>query len=70
MSSLETPVITARATVMVYEDASKKWINAGTGPTGHSRVQLYYSPGTQSYRVVGRKMADQQVGAVCAGGRH
>ncbi|XP_069602259.1 vasodilator-stimulated phosphoprotein isoform X1 [Ranitomeya imitator] len=61
----ETPVITARATVMVYDDSSKKWINAGTGPAGHSRVQLYYSAGGQSYRVVGRKQPDQQVVINC-----
>ncbi|XP_063794506.1 vasodilator-stimulated phosphoprotein [Pseudophryne corroboree] len=61
----ETPVITARATVMVYDDASKKWINAGTGAAGFSRVQIFYNAVTQAYRVVGRKMQDQQVVINC-----
>uniref|UniRef100_A0A803JE44 Vasodilator-stimulated phosphoprotein n=1 Tax=Xenopus tropicalis TaxID=8364 RepID=A0A803JE44_XENTR len=61
----ETPLVTARANVMVYDDSSKKWVAAGTGAQGPSRVQIFHNPTTQAYRVVGRKMQDQQVVINC-----
>ncbi|RXM31845.1 Vasodilator-stimulated phosphoprotein [Acipenser ruthenus] len=58
----ETSICQARATVMIYDDSSKKWLPAGTGPQVLSRVQIYHSPAGNSFRVVGRKMQpDQQV---------
>uniref|UniRef100_H9GAQ8 WH1 domain-containing protein n=1 Tax=Anolis carolinensis TaxID=28377 RepID=H9GAQ8_ANOCA len=58
----ESVLCTTRATVMLYDDANKKWVPAGTGPQVFSRVQIYHSPANNTFRVVGRKMQpDQQV---------
>ncbi|XP_074927346.1 vasodilator-stimulated phosphoprotein [Chelonoidis abingdonii] len=63
----ETVVCATRATVMLYDDANKKWVTAGSGPQAVSWVQIYHSPGSNTFRVVGRKMqADQQVVINCA----
>ncbi|TFJ99992.1 Rho guanine nucleotide exchange factor 5 [Platysternon megacephalum] len=52
---------------MLYDDANKKWVTAGSGPQAVSWVQIYHSPGSNTFRVVGRKMqADQQVVINCA----
>uniref|UniRef100_A0A8C3HSG2 WH1 domain-containing protein n=1 Tax=Chrysemys picta bellii TaxID=8478 RepID=A0A8C3HSG2_CHRPI len=62
-----TVVCATRATVMLYDDANKKWVAAGSGPQAVSWVQIYHSPGSNTFRVVGRKMqADQQVVINCA----
>ncbi|MCJ8733458.1 hypothetical protein PDJAM_G00223650 [Pangasius djambal] len=62
----ELSVCNARATVMVYDEAGKRWVAAGTGPQTFSRVQIYHNPTTNSFRVVGRKMQpDQQVVMNC-----
>uniref|UniRef100_A0A3B1IIK3 Vasodilator stimulated phosphoprotein b n=1 Tax=Astyanax mexicanus TaxID=7994 RepID=A0A3B1IIK3_ASTMX len=62
----ESSICQARATVMIYDDGGKKWIPAGTGPQSFSRVQIYHNPGTNAFRVVGRKMqTDQQVVINC-----
>ncbi|KAM5125992.1 vasodilator-stimulated phosphoprotein-like, partial [Mantella aurantiaca] len=50
---------------MIYDDGTKKWMNAGSGAASHSRVQIYHNPASTSYRVVGRKMPDQQVVINC-----
>lgn len=58
----ESSICQARATVMIYDDANKKWVPAGTGPQAFSRVQIYHNPSNNAFRVVGRKMqTDQQV---------
>lgn len=58
----ESSICQARATVMIYDDANKKWIPAGTGSQAFSRVQIYHNPSNNAFRVVGRKMqTDQQV---------
>ncbi|XP_029475252.1 vasodilator-stimulated phosphoprotein isoform X1 [Rhinatrema bivittatum] len=63
----EIVICASRATVMVYDDAGKKWIPAGTGPSAPSRVQIFHNPATNSLRVVGRKLQqDQQVVINCA----
>ncbi|XP_041918702.1 vasodilator-stimulated phosphoprotein isoform X2 [Alosa sapidissima] len=62
----ESSICQARATVMIYDDANKKWIPAGTGAQVFSRVQIYHNPTTNAFRVVGRKMqTDQQVVINC-----
>ncbi|KAJ8280748.1 hypothetical protein GJAV_G00058530 [Gymnothorax javanicus] len=62
----ESSICQARATVMIYDDGSKKWVAAGTGPQCFSRVQIYHNPSTNAFRVVGRKMqTDQQVVINC-----
>ncbi|XP_041090455.1 vasodilator-stimulated phosphoprotein-like [Polyodon spathula] len=62
----ETSICQARATVMIYDDGSKKWLPAGTGAQVLSRVYIYHSPVGNSFRVVGHKMQpDQQVVINC-----
>lgn len=47
---------------MIYDDGSKKWMPAGSGPQAFSRVQIYHNPTNNAFRIVGRKMqTDQQV---------
>ncbi|KAM9317249.1 protein enabled homolog [Gastrophryne carolinensis] len=61
----EQSICQARAAVMVYDDANKKWIPAG-GSTGFSRVHIYHHTGNNTFRVVGRKIQDHQVVINCA----
>ncbi|XP_055519478.1 vasodilator-stimulated phosphoprotein-like [Leucoraja erinacea] len=62
----ETSICQARATVMIYDDANKKWVPAGTGTQVFSRVHIYHNPGSNTFRVVGRKIQqDQQVVINC-----
>ncbi|KAF3692976.1 Vasodilator-stimulated phosphoprotein [Channa argus] len=62
----ESSICQARATVMIYDDGSKKWLPAGAGPQTFSRVQIYHNPTNNAFRVVGRKMqTDQQVVINC-----
>ena len=46
----------ARANVMIYDDAQKKWI-----PMGMSKVQIYQHTVNNTFRVVGRKLQDHDV---------
>lgn len=58
----EVSVCQARATVMMYDDAGKRWVPAGSGEMAVSRVHIYQNPSNNAYRVVGRKLqTDQQV---------
>uniref|UniRef100_A0A8B9LTC2 WH1 domain-containing protein n=1 Tax=Astyanax mexicanus TaxID=7994 RepID=A0A8B9LTC2_ASTMX len=62
----EVSMCQARATVMMYDDAGKRWVPAGSGAQAVSRVHIYQNPGNNTYRVVGRKLqADQQVVINC-----
>lgn len=62
----ESSICQARATVMIYDDGSKKWLPAGAGPQAFSRVQIYHNPTNNAFRIVGRKMnTDQQVVINC-----
>ncbi|XP_065591874.1 protein enabled homolog isoform X4 [Cyrtonyx montezumae] len=63
--SSEQSICQARAAVMVYDDANKKWVPAG-GSTGFSRVHIYHHTGNNTFRVVGRKIQDHQVVINCA----
>ncbi|XP_006871222.1 PREDICTED: protein enabled homolog [Chrysochloris asiatica] len=63
--SREQSICQARAAVMVYDDANKKWVPAG-GSTGFSRVHIYHHTGNNTFRVVGRKIQDHQVVINCA----
>ena len=58
----EVPIVSARANVMLYDDPSKKWVPAGSaGQQGLSKVQIYRHTGNNTFRVVGRKMANHEV---------
>ncbi|XP_053515562.1 protein enabled homolog isoform X2 [Artibeus jamaicensis] len=65
LSPSEQSICQARAAVMVYDDANKKWVPAG-GSTGFSRVHIYHHTGNNTFRVVGRKIQDHQVVINCA----
>ena len=56
----ERSVAQARASVMIYNNDSKKWEHAG-GTAGISRVHVYFNPNNSSYRIVGRKANDNEV---------
>lgn len=62
LSCSESSICQARATVMIYDDNSKKWLPAGVGAQAFSRVQIFHNPSNNAFRIVGRKMqTDQQV---------
>uniref|UniRef100_A0A668V9Y6 WH1 domain-containing protein n=1 Tax=Oreochromis aureus TaxID=47969 RepID=A0A668V9Y6_OREAU len=62
----ESSICQVRATVMLYDDNSKRWVPAGSDSTSISRVQIYHNPSANTFRVVGRKLqADQQVVINC-----
>ncbi|XP_022915773.2 protein enabled isoform X1 [Onthophagus taurus] len=61
----EQSIASARASVMVYDDVTKKWIPSGSS-SGVSKVQIYQHTVHQTFRVVGRKLQDQEVVINCA----
>nr|XP_010589372.1 protein enabled homolog isoform X1 [Loxodonta africana] len=65
LGNSEQSICQARAAVMVYDDANKKWVPAG-GSAGFSRVHIYHHTGNNTFRVVGRKIQDHQVVINCA----
>ncbi|XP_017483144.1 PREDICTED: protein enabled-like, partial [Rhagoletis zephyria] len=65
MSNPESSIASARASVMVYDDANKKWLPSGTS-SGLSRVHIYQHIQNNTFRVVGRKLQDHEVVINCA----
>ncbi|XP_007886511.2 ena/VASP-like protein isoform X2 [Callorhinchus milii] len=61
MQAGEQSICQARASVMVYDDSSKKWVPAKPGQQGFSRVNIYHNTSNNTFRVVGMKLQDQQV---------
>uniref|UniRef100_A0A8C6TV28 WH1 domain-containing protein n=1 Tax=Neogobius melanostomus TaxID=47308 RepID=A0A8C6TV28_9GOBI len=62
----ESSTCQVRATVMLYDDGTKRWVPAGSDSPALSRVHIYHSPTANTFRVVGRKLqADQQVVINC-----
>ncbi|BFZ11965.1 hypothetical protein BsWGS_15004 [Bradybaena similaris] len=61
----EVPIISARASVMIYDDANKKWVPSGASQ-GISKVQIYQHTANNTFRVVGRKVQDHEVVINCA----
>ncbi|CAL8272926.1 unnamed protein product [Merluccius merluccius] len=59
--SSEQSICQARASVMVYDDASKKWVPIKPGQQGFSRINIYHNTTNNTFRVVGVKLQDQQV---------
>ena len=45
---------------MVYDDVNKKWVPAGS-TNGFAKVHIYHHLVNNTYRVVGRKLQDQEV---------
>ena len=56
----EHPMVSAKASVMVYSDTEKKWLPSGSS-SGISKVCIYHHPGNNTFRVVGRKLQDMEV---------
>lgn len=65
MSQSEQSIITARASVMVYDETSKKWLPSG-GSSGLSRVHIYQNTLNNTFRIVGRKLQDHELVINCA----
>ncbi|XP_037077133.1 protein enabled homolog [Pollicipes pollicipes] len=61
----EQSLTSARANVMIYDDAHKKWVPSGSS-SGPSKVHIYQHMVNNTYRVVGRKLHDQEVVINCA----
>uniref|UniRef100_A0A8D0L5I4 Ena/VASP-like protein n=1 Tax=Sphenodon punctatus TaxID=8508 RepID=A0A8D0L5I4_SPHPU len=61
MASSEQSICQARASVMVYDDTSKKWVPIKPGQQGFSRINIYHNTASNTFRVVGVKLQDQQV---------
>ncbi|XP_035799110.2 enah/Vasp-like a isoform X5 [Amphiprion ocellaris] len=61
ISASEQSICQARASVMVYDDASKKWVPIKPGQQGFSRINIYHNTANNTFRVVGVKLQDQQV---------
>lgn len=57
----EQCLISARASVVVYDDIYKKWVPSGSLPTGISKAQILHDPANKTYRVVARKIQDKEV---------
>uniref|UniRef100_H2TN20 Ena/VASP-like protein n=1 Tax=Takifugu rubripes TaxID=31033 RepID=H2TN20_TAKRU len=58
---MEQSICQARASVMVYDDTSKKWVPIKPGQQGFSRINIYHNTANNTFRVVGVKLQDQQV---------
>lgn len=61
----EQSIISARASVMVYDDNQKKWVPSGSS-SGLSKVQIYHHQQNNTFRVVGRKLQDHEVVINCS----
>ncbi|KAM7375882.1 hypothetical protein PAMP_005647 [Pampus punctatissimus] len=61
IAASEQSICQARASVMVYDDASKKWVPIKPGQQGFSRINIYHNTANNTFRVVGVKLQDQQV---------
>ncbi|XP_068803125.1 ena/VASP-like protein isoform X11 [Struthio camelus] len=61
LNNSEQSICQARASVMVYDDTSKKWVPIKPGQQGFSRINIYHNIATNTFRVVGVKLQDQQV---------
>ncbi|XP_069806028.1 ena/VASP-like protein isoform X8 [Dendropsophus ebraccatus] len=57
----EQSICQARASVMIYDDTSKKWVPIKPGQQGFSRINIYHNTANNTFRVVGVKLQDQQV---------
>lgn len=62
----EQSICQARASVMVYDDTSKKWVPIKPGQQGFSRINIYHNTASSTFRVVGVKLQDQQVTQLCS----
>uniref|UniRef100_T1JKQ0 Uncharacterized protein n=1 Tax=Strigamia maritima TaxID=126957 RepID=T1JKQ0_STRMM len=61
----EQSIASARASVMIYDDNTKKWIPSGSS-SGLSKVHIYQHLINNTFRVVGRKLQDHEVVINCS----
>ncbi|CAD5122036.1 DgyrCDS10489 [Dimorphilus gyrociliatus] len=61
----EHAIVSAKASVMIYDDATKKWMPAGGGANQISKVQIFQHATYGSFRVVGRKCQGHDVVINC-----
>ncbi|CAH1791942.1 unnamed protein product [Owenia fusiformis] len=61
----EHSIVSSRASVMIYDDANKKWVPSG-GVQTLSKVQIYHHSQNNTFRVVGRRLTDHEVVINCA----
>lgn len=50
---------------MIYDEANKKWVPSGSS-SGLSKVHIYHHVVNNTFRVVGRKLQDQEVVINCS----
>lgn len=62
--SSEKSIASARASVMIYDDVNKKWMPSGTS-SGLSKVHVFQHQVNNTFRVVGRKLQNQEVVINC-----
>ena len=68
--SPEQSMVTARASVMLYDDSTKKWSTVGAShgtpaSANLSKLHIYFNGSVGTYRVVGRKVSDHDVVLNC-----
>ena len=68
--SPEQSMVTARASVMLYDDSTKKWSTVGAtqgtpASANLSKLHIYFNGSVGTYRVVGRKVSDHDVVINC-----
>lgn len=61
----EQSIASARASVMIYDETNKKWVPSGSS-SGLSKVHIYQHVVNNTFRVVGRKLHDQEVVINCS----
>lgn len=64
-SHAEHAIVSAKASVMIYDDTSKKWMPAGGGANQISKVQIFQHATYGTFRVVGRKCQGHDVVINC-----
>ena len=57
----EQSIVAAKASVMIYDDGNKRWVPSGQSQ-GLSKVHIYHHTTNNTFRVVGRKVNDHEVG--------
>uniref|UniRef100_A0A8D8ZST0 Protein enabled n=1 Tax=Cacopsylla melanoneura TaxID=428564 RepID=A0A8D8ZST0_9HEMI len=62
--SSEKSIASARASVMIYDDVNKKWMPSGSS-SGLSKVHVFQHQVNNTFRVVGRKLQNQEVVINC-----
>jgi len=57
----EQSIVAARASVMIYDEGNRRWVPSGSSQ-GLSKIHIYQHTINNTFRVVGRKLHDHEVG--------